>query len=78
MPRRTEQGQHGMGRETEQGQHGMGRETGHGATDLLAVLEHGDPLDTKGGDPEDELVELVEGDVPTCKRAKEGGGQKRW
>ena len=68
-----------MGRETEQGQHGMGRETGHGATDLLAVLEHGDPLDTKGGDPEDELVELLEGDVPTCKRAKEGGGgQKGW
>ena len=62
-----------MPRRTEQGQHGMGRETGHGATDLLAVLEHGDPLDTKGGDPEDELVELLEGDVPTCIRAKEGG-----
>ena len=43
----------------------MGRETGHGATDLLAVLEHGDPLDTKGGDPDFELVGLLEGDVPT-------------
>ena len=46
-------------------------------TDLLAVLEHGDPLDAERGDPEDELVETREGDVPTWMWQTGKGGWSR-